>query len=75
MLLFVADSNCYVPLDIKWTYNKFQMVLHGILGMLLPYSLVAIFNALIVLQMIKYRSLRADLSANADNKAEENNQR
>jgi len=51
------------------------MVLHGILGMLLPYSLVAIFNALIVLQMIKYRSLRADLSANADNKAEENNQR
>ena len=43
--------------------------------MMLPYAVVALFNALIIIQMAKYRRQRADMSANVDSNSDDSAQR
>jgi len=49
--------------------------MHYVIGMFTPYGLIAFFNALIVFQMLKYRRLRAGMSATGDTKSDDSAQR
>jgi len=56
-------------------HNKLQLTFHYVIGMFVPYGLIAVFNALIVTQMLKYRRLRAGMSATGDTKSDDSAQR
>ena len=56
-------------------HSVFQLSIQYVMGMMLPYVVVAVLNALIIIQMAKYRRLRAGMSANVDSKSDDSAQR
>jgi len=74
-MLYIGVRNCYIPWDIFDTYNLVRLIVHYVIGMMMPYGLVAVFNALIVFQMMKYRRVRAGMSASGDSKSDDSAQR
>jgi len=71
----VGARTCYIPWDIQRTQNLIKSILLYGIGMFVPYSLIAIFNALIIYHMLKYRRLRAGMSASGDTKSDDSAQR
>ena len=61
--------------EIHKDYNMIRLSVQYLAGMMLPYFLVAVLNALIIIQMAKHRRLRAGMSANVDNKSDDSAQR
>ena len=74
--LNVAAYNiCMIPKTIMEIYNIFRISILYVAGMILPYFVVAVLNALIIIHMAKYRRLRAGMSANVDSKSDDSAQR
>ena len=71
----VAIHFCMVRWTIQHDYNRFRVSVQYVVGMMLPYFVVAVLNALIVIYMAKYRRLRAGMSANMDAKSDDKAQR
>ena len=71
----VAITICMVIWEIQKDYNILQLSIQYVVGMMLPYFVVAVLNALIIIQMAKYRRLRAGMSANVDSKSDDSAQR
>ena len=70
-----AVNVCMVPWTIQHNYNIFRVSVQYVVGMMLPYFVVAVLNALIVIYMAKYRRLRAGMSAKMDTKSDDSAQR
>ena len=66
---------CSIPMKIQKDYNITKLSVQYVAGMMLPYFMVAVLNALIIIQMGKHRRLRAGMSANVDNKSDDSAQR
>jgi len=64
-----------IPSRFDNDYIIFQLSIQYVAGMLLPYVIVAVLNALIIIQMANYRRLRAGMSANVDTKSDDSAQR
>jgi len=62
----VAWSFCLVSWTVQRDYDKFTVYMHHVMGMMLPYFVVAVLNILIVIQMAKYRHHCADMPANVE---------
>jgi len=72
----VAYTFCIIARSLQNDYNIFQFSIHHVAGMMLPYFVVAVLNALIIIQMAKYdRRLRAGMPANVDTKSNDSAQR
>jgi len=71
----VAAPACRVRWTIQAHYNMFRISIQYVAGMMLPYFVVAVLNALIIIQMAQYRRLRAGMSANVDTKSDDSAQR
>ena len=56
-------------------HNTLRVIFHHVMGLMFPYALIAVFNALIIIQMSVYRRLRAGMSANVDTKSADSAQR
>jgi len=64
-----------VPREFQEDYNIIRLTVQYVVGMMLPYFVVAVLNALIIIQMAKHRLLRARMSANVDTKSDDSAQR
>jgi len=65
---------CIIGRSCRKSHIIFTMMKY-VAGMMLPYFVVAVLNALIIIQMAKYRRLRAGMSANVDTKCDDSAQR
>ena len=70
-----AVNVCMVPWTIQHNYNIFRVSVQYVAGIMLPYFVVAVLNALIIIQMAQYRRLRAGMSAKMDTKSDDSAQR
>jgi len=70
----VAYTYCIIGRSCHSNYIIFTMIKY-LAGMMLPYFVVAVLNALIIIQMAKYRRLREGISANVDTKSDDSAQR
>ena len=68
-------GRCVVPSMYDNNYNIYQLSIQYVAGMMLPYVMIAVLNALIIIQMANYRRLRAGMSANVDTKSDDSAQR
>ena len=66
-------GSCGIPLSDKLTYSKLKIYIQYVIGILLPYCLVAILNTMIVYNLAKYRKKRAALQASSTNSEEKAN--
>jgi len=71
----VVSPLCIVQKTIQKQQNVFALILHMVMGMMLPYLVIAVLNVLIIIQMAKHRLRRASMSANVDTKSEDSAQR
>ena len=71
----VGRRRCIVPWKIQEGYNVFRLSVQYVVGMILPYFVVALLNVLIIIQMANYRRLRAGMSANVNTKSDDSAQR
>jgi len=63
LILFDFWGPCAVRPENRLLYGSLKLYIQFVLGLLLPYSCVAILNAMIVYHMIKYQRKRAALRA------------
>ena len=70
-----ASHICMVRWTVQNDHNTFRVTVQYVVGMMLPYLVVAVLNALIIIYMAKYRRLRAGMSANMDAKSDDQAQR
>ena len=69
----IGSSACGTKRSDKILYSKLKMYIQYVIGMFVPYCLVAILNTMIVYNLAKYRKKRAALQASSTNSEEKAN--
>ena len=65
--------SCSVPFYGKLIYSRLKTYIQQVIGIFLPYGIVAILNTMIVYNLAKYRKKRAALQASSTNSEEKAN--